>query len=95
MGSPINVAKETTSRLAQVHGRVGWDKRRIAAPAHHSSSISPLGGPALDASLSRPTKTSLAPFGVSQPGVRFDLLVRVWPFKEQFFQLSVNNFDSR
>ena len=44
MGSPINVAKETTSRLAQVHGRVGWDKRRIAAPAHHSSSISPLGG---------------------------------------------------
>ena len=35
---------------------VGWDQRRIAAPAHHDQVTSPDGGPALEASLSHPTR---------------------------------------
>ncbi len=35
---------------------VGWDQRRFAAPAHHELSRSRDGGPALEASLSHPTK---------------------------------------
>ena len=38
---------------------VGWDQRRIAAPAHRVFSMFRNGGPALEASLSHPTLTPL------------------------------------
>ncbi len=38
---------------------VGWDQRRIAAPAHHAGQTPPDGGPALEASLSHPTSNGV------------------------------------
>ena len=56
----LRTGPRTTSRF------VGWDQRRFAAPAHHSMNNaindSEMGGPALEASWSHPTKLFLGEF---------------------------------
>ena len=50
-----NLATNQGHRLVRSVKPVGWDQRRFAAPAHHEFSPFPVGGPALEASLSHPT----------------------------------------
>ena len=48
--------RETREMLSSVEEQaVGWDQRRIAAPAHHDSPANPDGGPAHEACWTHPT----------------------------------------
>ena len=51
--------RETREMLSSVEEpAVGWDQRRIAAPAHHDSPVASNGGPAHEACWSHPTHES-------------------------------------